>query len=47
MIICFGSINLDLIFPLPTLPLPGQTVLGAMMKTDFPWVTNCWSTQKS
>lgn len=28
MILCFGSINLDLIFPLPRLPVPGQTVAG-------------------
>jgi ribokinase len=28
MIVCFGSINLDLIFHLPALPLAGQTVLG-------------------
>jgi ribokinase len=28
MIVCFGSINLDLIFRLPVLPLVGQTVLG-------------------
>ena len=28
MIVCFGSINLDLIFPLPVLPKPGETVLG-------------------
>lgn len=34
MIICFGSINLDLIFPLPALPLPGQTVLGKAMKVE-------------
>lgn len=34
MIICFGSINLDLIFPLPALPLAGQTVLGREMRTE-------------
>lgn len=34
MIVCFGSINLDLIFPLPALPLPGQTVLGKAMHTE-------------
>jgi ribokinase len=34
MIVCYGSINLDLIFPLPALPLPGQTVLGRAMKTE-------------
>ncbi len=28
MIVCFGSINLDLIFPLAALPAPGQTVAG-------------------
>lgn len=28
MIVCFGSINLDLIFPLAELPAPGQTVAG-------------------
>lgn len=28
MIVCFGSINLDLIFPLPRIPVPGETVLG-------------------
>ena len=28
MIIVFGSINLDLIFPLPALPSPGETVLS-------------------
>jgi len=27
MIVCFGSINLDLIFSLPHLPAPGETVL--------------------
>jgi len=31
MIVCFGSINVDLIFPLPQLPRPGQTVLGPRM----------------
>ncbi len=34
MIVCFGSINLDLIFPLPALPLPGQTVLGKAMRIE-------------
>jgi ribokinase len=34
MIVCFGSINLDLIFPLPTLPLAGQTVLGRAMRAE-------------
>jgi ribokinase len=28
MIVVFGSINLDLIFPLPRIPAPGETVLG-------------------
>jgi ribokinase len=28
MIIVFGSINLDLIFPVPRIPAPGETVLG-------------------
>ncbi len=34
VIVCFGSINLDLIFPLPHLPLPGQTVLGPRMTIE-------------
>jgi ribokinase len=34
MIVCFGSINLDLIFPLPYLPVAGQTVLGRAMKLE-------------
>lgn len=34
MIVCFGSINLDLIFPLPVLPQRGQTVLGRAMRTE-------------
>ena len=34
MIICFGSINLDLIFPLPALPQRGQTVLGRAMRVE-------------
>lgn len=34
MIIVFGSINLDLIFPLPHLPAPGQTVLGPTMTIE-------------
>ncbi|MBI3453282.1 MAG: ribokinase [Rhodospirillales bacterium] len=29
MIVVFGSINLDLVFSLPALPQPGETVLGA------------------
>jgi ribokinase len=28
MILVFGSINLDMIYPLPSLPTPGQTVIG-------------------
>jgi ribokinase len=28
MIVCFGSINLDLVFALPRLPMAGETVLG-------------------
>jgi ribokinase len=31
MIVAFGSINLDLIFPLPHLPAAGETVLGREM----------------
>jgi ribokinase len=34
VIVCFGSINLDLIFPLPRLPTPGQTVLGPSMQIE-------------
>ncbi len=34
MIVCFGSINLDLIFPLPALPERGQTVLGRAMRVE-------------
>lgn len=34
MIVCFGSINLDLIFPLPHLPQAGQTVLGPNMQIE-------------
>ena len=34
MIVCFGSINLDLIFPLPHLPTPGETVLGPTMRVE-------------
>ena len=29
MLVVFGSINVDLVFPVPTLPRPGETVLGA------------------
>ena len=34
MIVCFGSINLDLIFPLPHLPVAGETVLGPTMTIE-------------
>lgn len=34
MIIVFGSINLDLIFPVPALPAPGQTVLGPALRVE-------------
>lgn len=34
MILAFGSINLDLIFPLPHLPTPGETVLGPSMTIE-------------
>ncbi|MDA8049867.1 MAG: ribokinase [Rhodospirillales bacterium] len=34
MIVVFGSVNLDLIFPLPFLPEPGQTVLGAELRIE-------------
>lgn len=34
MIVVFGSINLDLIFPLPHLPTAGQTVLGPDMRIE-------------
>ncbi len=34
MIVVFGSINLDLIFPLPMLPGPGQTMLGPELRTE-------------
>jgi ribokinase len=34
VIVCFGSINLDLIFPLSHLPQPGQTVLGPRMTIE-------------
>ncbi len=34
MIVCFGSINLDLIFPLAELPRAGQTVLGRAMRAE-------------
>ncbi|MGH7121711.1 MAG: PfkB family carbohydrate kinase [Acetobacteraceae bacterium] len=34
MIVVFGSINLDLIFPVPSLPGPGQTVLGTELRME-------------
>jgi ribokinase len=34
MIVCFGSINLDLIFPLLHLPVAGETVLGPAMRIE-------------
>jgi ribokinase len=34
VIVVFGSINLDLIFPLPHLPVAGQTVLGPDMRIE-------------
>lgn len=34
MIIVFGSINLDLIFPLPHLPVAGETVLGPTLHIE-------------
>ncbi len=34
MITVFGSINADLVFPVPALPRPGQTVLGAALSTQ-------------
>jgi len=34
VIVCFGSINLDLIFPLPHLPAAGETVLGPAMTIE-------------
>ena len=34
MIVVFGSVNLDLIFPLPFLPGPGQTVLGPDLRAE-------------
>lgn len=34
MIVAFGSINLDLIFPLPHLPAAGETVLGDTMAIE-------------
>ena len=34
MIVVFGSINLDLIFPLPHIPSPGETVLGPSVRIE-------------
>jgi ribokinase len=34
VIVAFGSINLDLIFPLPHLPVAGETVLGPVMRIE-------------
>jgi ribokinase len=34
MIVVFGSINLDLIFPVSALPVAGQTVLGGTMRIE-------------
>lgn len=34
MIVCFGSINLDLIFAVPALPVAGQTVLGPDLRIE-------------
>ena len=34
MIIVFGSINLDLIFPVPHIPGPGETVLGRSIRIE-------------
>jgi ribokinase len=34
MIIVFGSINLDLIFPVPRIPGPGETVLGPSIRIE-------------
>ena len=34
MIVCFGSINLDLIFALPYLPVAGQTVAGPGLRIE-------------
>jgi ribokinase len=34
MVIVFGSINLDLIFPLPHIPGPGETVLGPSIRIE-------------
>ncbi len=34
MIVVFGSINLDLIFPVPHIPAPGETVLGSSVRIE-------------
>ena len=34
MIVVFGSINLDLIFPVPHIPSPGETVLGPTTRIE-------------
>jgi ribokinase len=34
MVIVFGSINLDLIFPVPHIPGPGETVLGPSIRME-------------
>jgi ribokinase len=34
VIVVFGSINLDLIFSVPSLPAPGQTVLGPALRIE-------------
>lgn len=34
MIVVFGSINLDLIFPVPHIPGPGETVLGPSIRIE-------------
>jgi ribokinase len=34
MVIVFGSINLDLIFPVPRIPGPGETVLGPSIRME-------------
>jgi ribokinase len=34
MIIVFGSVNLDLIFPVPHIPGPGETVLGPSIRIE-------------
>lgn len=34
MILVFGSVNLDLIVPVPSLPAPGETVLGEGLRSE-------------